>query len=340
MKDILVVDDNIASLKQIASFLAGSYGYSLVSSGREAISVCAQSLPDLILLDVKMPDMDGFETLAALRKNPVLSDVPVIFLSSSRDNAVEVKSFRAGAMDFIKKPVERSILLHRLELHLNISAYQSALADSVKAMADNLASSIAELIECRDEETGGHVVRTSRYVEMLGKELMEKELFLNELSGPALEMMVRAAPLHDIGKIAISDRILLKADRLDDEEFAVMKKHASIGAEILENMYARTPSQTYLRYAVMIAESHHEQWSGKGYPRGTAGEEIPLCARIMAVADVYDALVSNRIYRRGMNAVEAFHIVMEGRGTQFDPRVVDAFRVCCLKFPGIDGQAG
>jgi putative two-component system response regulator len=172
-------------------------------------------------------------------------------------------------------------------------------------------------------------------VELLGRELMARGLFVDELSGNALAMMVRGAPLHDIGKIAISDRILLKPALLDDAEFAAMKRHAAIGAEILEGMYARTPSQTYLRYAVMIAESHHEKYDGKGYPRGLSGDDIPLCGRIMAVADVYDALVDDRVYRRGMSHAEAFRIIMDARGTQFDPRVADSFEACHLQFPNV-----
>jgi putative two-component system response regulator len=332
MKEILVVDDNAICLMQIASFLDGSYGYFLAKSGADAISICARECPDLVLLDVEMPEMDGFETIGKLKGNPALSHIPVIFLTGGQDNATEARGLKSGARDFIKKPIEKSILLHRLNLHLNLSAYQRSLEDSVKAMADSLALSISELIECRDENTGGHVARTSRYVELLGRELVAGGSFLDELSGNALSMIVRGAPLHDIGKIAVSDRILLKPALLDDAEFAVMKGHAAIGAEILEDMYARTPSQTYLRYAVMIAASHHEKYNGMGYPRGLSGDDIPLCGRIMAVADVYDALVDDRVYRKGMSHVEAFRIIMDGRGTQFDPRIVDSFEACHNKF--------
>jgi putative two-component system response regulator len=332
MKEILVVDDSVVSLRQIAAFLAGSYSYFLVKSGMEAISICARECPDLILLDVEMPEMDGFETIRKLKDNPASSRIPVIFLTGNRDNATEARGLKSGARDFIKKPVEKSILLHRLDLHLNLSSYQKSLEDSVRAMADSLAQSIPELIECRDENTGSHVIRTSKYVEILGCELMARGLFTGELSGNSLDMMVRGAPLHDIGKIAISDRILLKPAQLNDEEFAAMKRHSAIGAEILEDMYVRTPSQTYLRYAAMIAASHHEKYNGRGYPQGLSGDGIPLCGRIMAVADVYDALVDDRVYRKGMSHEEAFRIIMDGRGSQFDPYVIDSFEACHLKF--------
>ncbi|MDR3231072.1 MAG: response regulator [Synergistaceae bacterium] len=330
--EILIVDDNIASLKQIGASLAGSYEYSLATSGAQALASCLGNPPDLILLDVEMPEMDGFETIARLKKSPALSHIPVIFLTGVRNVAAEVEGFGSGAVDFIKKPVLRDALLHRIRLHLDIASCRSYLTDSVREISSCLTASFAELIECRDEGTGEHVQRTSRYVELLGRELLSRGLFANELSGPALDLMVSAAPLHDIGKISVSDRILLKAGRLDDEEFAEMKLHAPIGAEILERMCERTPTQTYLRYAVMIAASHHERYDGKGYPNGLAGGNIPLCGRIMAVADVYDALVDDRVYRRGMSHAEAFRIITDGTGTQFDPRVVEAFESCHLKF--------
>jgi putative two-component system response regulator len=237
----------------------------------------------------------------------------------------EVRGLESGARDFITKPVEKGILLHRIELHLRFSSYQVHLENTVAKMSDSVALAFAELIECRDENTGEHVARTSKYVGMIGRRLIEMGLFVEELTPTDLQMMVRAAPFHDIGKIAISDRILLKPDRLDDEEFTLMKQHTVIGEEILKNMMARTPTQQYLHYARMIAASHHERFDGKGYPRGLSGDEIPLCGRIMAVADVYDALVDDRVYRKGMKHIEAYRIIIDGKNKSFDGRVVDAF---------------
>jgi putative two-component system response regulator len=249
--------------------------------------------------------------------------------------AAEVQGLKSGARDFITKPVEKSILLHRISLHLRFSSYQLQLAETVAEMENSLTTSFAELIECRDENTGEHVVRTSRYVGLLARELILSHIFGGALLEDDLDMMVRAAPLHDIGKIAISDRYLLKPDRLDDEEFAIMKKHAAIGAEILDNMYSRMPTQTYLKYASMIAASHHERFDGKGYPYHLSGESIPLCGRIMAVADVYDALVCDRVYRKGFNHLQAYSIIIDGKGTQFDPRIVDAFDACHRRFSSL-----
>ncbi|MDR1319782.1 MAG: response regulator [Treponema sp.] len=322
---ILVVDDNLSSLKQIGAQLGESYEVSLAKSGALALQICVQEKPDLILLDVEMPGMDGFETLKRLRLNRYLGSIPVIFLTGNHDTGTEVRGLQSGARDFITKPVEKSILLHRIELHLRFSAYQSQLENTVAKMSDSVALAFAELIECRDENTGEHVARTSKYVGMLGRRLMDQGLFSDELNPIDLDMMVRAAPFHDIGKIAVSDRILLKPDRLDDEEFTIMKRHTVIGEEILKNMLARTPTQQYLHYARMIAASHHERYDGKGYPRGLEGDAIPLCGRIMAVADVYDALVDDRVYRRGMSHGEACRIISAGRGTSFDARIIDVF---------------
>jgi putative two-component system response regulator len=267
-----------------------------------------------------------------LKMVPYLMNLPVIFMTGNRDVETEIKGLEAGARDFITKPIKQGIFKHRIELHLRHASYQAQLEDKVKALSDSVSLSFAELIECRDENTGGHVARTSKYVGMLGRKLIEMGVFENELTEADLGMIVRAAPLHDIGKIAISDRILLKPDRLNDEEFRIMKKHSSIGADMLKNMHARTPTQLYLQYARLIAESHHERYDGKGYPYSLKGDEIPLCGRIMAVADVYDALVGNRVYRKGIGHTEACCIILSERGTQFDPNVVDAFESICWRF--------
>ncbi|MDR3152705.1 MAG: response regulator [Deltaproteobacteria bacterium] len=334
-KEILVVDDNEAVLRQIATFLAGTYDYSLVRSGPAAVGYCSRERPDLVLLDIEMPGMDGFETLRLLKLNPDFQKVPVIFLTSKHDRETEVRCLKCGARDFIRKPAEKSILLHRVDLHIAISSYQAQLSDSVALMSNILGVAVAELIECRDEKTGGHVIRTSRYVEYLARDLLANGRYEYELNEDSLEMMVRAAPLHDIGKISISDKILLKPGRLTDEEFGIMKGHAAIGASILKHMHARTPTQDYLKFASMIAASHHERFDGKGYPYGLRKEQIPLCGRIMAVADVYDAIAEDRVYRPALTHEEACRIILSGEGTQFDPGVLDAFSRCHGEFEAL-----
>jgi putative two-component system response regulator len=228
-------------------------------------------------------------------------------------------------MDFITRPVNREILLHRLELHLQFAAYQSSLENTVKELENSIVTSFAELVECKDDNAGTHVLRTGKYVEILGRKLLETGTFGEELSGGNLDMIVRAAPFHDIGKVGVSDTLLLKEGTLSAEEYGEVKKHTLIGARFLQSIYVRTPEQRYLHFAKLIAESHHEKYDGTGYPRGLAGDRIPLCARIMAVANVYDGCITDRVYRKALSHEEACRIILDGKGTWFDPRVVEAF---------------
>ncbi|MDR1379695.1 MAG: response regulator [Synergistaceae bacterium] len=326
MKQILVVDDNLSNLKQINMQLCDSYKVTLAKSGAQALQICSSEMPDLILLDIQMPEMDGFQTIEKIKENIIMCNIPVIFLTANHDTTTEINALKSGAVDFVTKPIEKSILLHRIKLHLQIAGYSRDLENTVKTLEDGLVMSFSDLIEWRDGNTGGHVVRTSRYVELLGRELQKRGVFADELTDKALEMIVRATPLHDVGKIGVSDVILLKPTMLNDEEFMLMKQHTKIGADILRNMYQRTPTQHYLQYAIMIAESHHERYDGTGYPQGLKGEEIPLCARIMSVADVYDALVDTRIYKKAMTHEDACRIIYASMGMQFDPWVVEAFQ--------------
>ncbi|MDR3322205.1 MAG: response regulator [Synergistaceae bacterium] len=325
MKQILIVDDNIASLTQIGKHLDGIYDVILVKSGHQALRFCESGRPDLILIDVEMPEMDGFETLEMLKKIPDVAQAPVIFITGNIDEETEIKALESGAIDFITKPVEGSILLHRLELHLQLYSYQTNLENMSRELENSVVECFADLIECKDENTGGHVLRTSRYVEIIGRALLDRGLFSKDLTETDLEMMVRAAPFHDIGKIGVSDVILLKPGPLTEDEYALAKEHTRIGGRILLNIYRRTPSQHYLKVAALMAEGHHERYDGHGYPCGLAGCDIPLCCRIMAVANVYDACITDRIYRRGMTHEEAHEIITKGAGTAFDPLVVKAF---------------
>jgi putative two-component system response regulator len=326
MKQILIIDDSMISLKEIHLQLIDDYHVILAKSGMQGLQIAINERPDLILLDVEMPDMNGFDTMTRIKADPVACRIPVIFLTASDDVGTEVKALNSGAMEFIVKPVEKSILLHRIELHLRYSEYQQYLENTVKDLEDSIIKSFSDIIERRDENTGGHIIRTSQFVNLIGKELIRKKTFQGELTADYLDMMTRAAPLHDVGKIGISDIILLKPGMLDDEEFAIMKKHTTIGADILRDMYNRTPTQHYLKTAIQIAEGHHERFDGKGYPFGKKGCEIPLCARIMAVADVYDALINTRSYKAPMGHDDASRIIYSGLGSQFDPAVIEAFQ--------------
>jgi putative two-component system response regulator len=335
MDQILVVDDNLANLKNIQLQLADNYQVLLAKSGTQALQICVQRIPDLILLDVDMPEMDGFETLNLIKSSAIISRIPVIFLTANHDAATEARALESGVVDFIAKPVEKNILLHRLELHLNLSRYRQNLEETVRELEDSIVLSFSEMIESRDKGTGDHVQRTRIYVTLLGQELIHQGCYVDELNEKEMSLIARASLLHDVGKISISDTILLKPARLDDAEFAIMKTHTTIGAKILETMYERTPTQSYLKYAKLIAESHHEKVDGSGYPRGLRGDEIPLCSRIMAVADVYDAVVADRVYRKAMTTHEAYSLIVAGKGSHFDPRVIDAFTVVHKDMEGV-----
>jgi putative two-component system response regulator len=325
-KQIMVVDDNLANLKNLQLQLSDVFQVILAKSGMQAIQICQVNQPDLILLDIDMPGIDGFETLHRFKKNPALSSIPVIFLTANHDSVMEARGLEAGAVDFVTKPFDKTILMHRIELHLRLSEYQHNLEHTVHELEDSIVLSFSEMIENRDKETGGHVLRTGTYMEMLCRWLCEAGRVKGKISEQEIPLIARAALLHDVGKIGVSDTILLKPDRLDDREFALMKKHTTIGAEILRVMYERTPTQHYLEYARIIAEGHHEKYDGSGYPFGIKGDEIPLYSRIMALADVYDALVADRVYRKAMSHDDAYQIIVSGKGTHFDPDVVDAFQ--------------
>jgi putative two-component system response regulator len=336
MKKVLIVDDNIASLKQIGAQLSGNYRVTLSKSGPQALRICDQINPDLILLDVEMPDMDGFELNAALKRGRASSRIPVIFLTASYDVETEIRGLESGAVDYITKPAEKNILLHRIELHLKLNDYQTDLERTIKELEDSIVLSFADLVECKNDNTGGHLLRTSKYVETLGRELLKRGLFPGDVTDETVTLMTRAAPFHDIGKIGISDVILLKPGPLREDEFNEVKRHTVIGANVLLDIYRRTPTQRYLRYAALAAEGHHERYDGKGYPYGLKGEEIPVVARVMAVANVYDVCLSERVYKRALTRAEAFDAVMKGRGTAFDPAIVDCFAEAYPNFPEMD----
>jgi putative two-component system response regulator len=335
-KRILIVDDNIATLKQIGALLTPGYEVSLAKSGEMALQICRQERPDLILLDIEMPEMDGFETIRLIKADPALNPIPVIFLTGNRDAAAEIRALQSGAMDFITKPANKNILLHRLELHLQFAAYQRSLENTVTELENSIVTSFAELVECKDDNAGVYALKTSNYAKLLGRELLAAGTFRGELTEADLDMIVRAAPFYDVGKVGISDIILLKPGPLNPGEFEEMKKHTLIGAQFLDTIYARTPAQHYLKFAKQIAEGHHEHFDGSGYPHGRAGDSIPPCARIMAVVNVYLACIHDRSFRAAMNPEAAFRIILDGKGTLFDPRIVDVFAAARDKFTALD----
>lgn len=337
---VLVVDDTPANLSLLSSLLRENYRIKVANSGARALTLAAESPPDLVLLDIMMPEMDGYEVCRRLKAVEATHRVPVIFLTAKTETEDEELGFSVGAVDFIHKPISPPIVAARVRTHLEIKAWQDFLHNQnawlqreverrlsdINHLQDASIYVMVSLAEFRDECTGNHIRRTQAYVRRLAQQLASSPKFADQLGAPRIELIAKSAPLHDIGKIAIPDHILLKPGKLDAEEFAVMKTHARRGYEMLrqagEHMGAHGE---FLTLAMDIAGGHHEKWDGSGYPDGLAGEAIPLGARIMAVADVFDALLASRPYKAAMAREQAVGIVFQGRGTHFDPDVVDAF---------------
>jgi len=351
---ILVVDDQPENLTVIGELLRPFYRIRVANSGAAALRVAAtEPRPDLILLDVMMPDMDGYKVLYRLKENPVTAGVPVIFVTALGAEKDEERGFKLGAVDYITKPIKPIVLLARVRSQLGLKRVRDWLTDQnafleteiIRRMHDNLLAqdaslcALAGLAETRDADTGNHILRTQTYVDILGKQLQQSHVrYAQELSNARLAMIVNAAPLHDIGKIGIPDHILLKPGKHTEEEFEIMKTHARLGGEALEKAIQRAlkhnglsqheanlPALAFLDAAREIAACHHEKWDGSGYPDQLAGESIPLSARLMALADVFDALVSVRVYKPAMPFAQARDIIIAGRGRHFDPDVADAF---------------
>ncbi|MDR1069186.1 MAG: response regulator [Gracilibacteraceae bacterium] len=338
MKKILAVDDNIANLKQISAVLSNEFDVMLADSGAMALRLAGAEQPDLVLLDVQMPEMDGLETLTRLKKDAVLRHIPVIFLTGLNDAETEVRALALGAMDFVAKPFDPEILRHRIRLQLQYAEYQLSLEKTVRDLEYNIVVSFAELIECKDENVGGHIMRTGQYVGLLARRLLADGCYGARLTERNAEMMIHAAPFHDIGKIGVSDVLLLKPGELTDDEFRAVMRHTTIGARVIDTIYRRTPTMDFLPMARQMAESHHEKWNGAGYPAGLRGEEIPLCCRILAVANVYDSCVTSRKHRPAMSHAEVCALIAAGGGVDFDPRVVAAFQAVADQFEKIDKQ--
>jgi putative two-component system response regulator len=337
MKSVLAVDDNLSILSQISVALSGKYKTLLAKDGPTAVKIARSERPRIVLLDIEMHGMDGFETLAALKELPEISRVPVIFLTATHDAATEVRALQSGAVDFITKPVHKSILLHRITMHLQLSDYESDLERKQRELEENIALSFAELIECKEDNVGRHVLRTCKYVELLGAAMLEEGVYGEDLTEDDLPLMARATAFHDIGKIGVSDALLQKTDKLTPEEYEHVKLHTLTGGRVLRSIRTRVPLQAdMLHYACLIAEGHHECYDGTGYPQGLSGRDIPLCCRIAAIANVYDSCLSEKIYRPAMTPEEARGVILAGRGLKFDPILVDIFDRCFEKFSSCD----
>ena len=325
MSSILIVDDNLVNLKQIYAYLSQKHEVSLAKSGKLALQICEKEQPDLIILDVEMPEMDGFATIAHFKENPNLNHIPIIFMTGNNDAETEVKCLESGAVDFISKPVDSEILHYRIELHLQFSKYQSYLKYTIQELEDNIGISFAELLDLKDNYSANQVMRIISSTELLANKLLEEGAFKNELTVEYIETLKRAVPFHNIGKIGISDIIILKRGTLSEIEREEVRRHTTIGCRIIKKIYERTPSQRYLEMAMLIAEGHHERYDGTGYPNGLKGDDIPLCSRITALVNVYNSTVTTKVYRKALTHEEACKIIIDGRGTEFDPVIADVF---------------
>ena len=342
---VLIVDDNPANLQVLQSILEGQ-GCRLLTArdGAGALSVAAKEKPDVILLDIMMPEMDGFDVCGRLKADPTTSEIPVIVLYAPEKTEDKVNGLAMGAVDFITKPFQPEEVIARVTIHLTLRYLQRQLKianTELKELTDNLDKKVeersqqllrsrdsiifamAKMTEARDDDTGKHLERICRYVEILAMELAKTDASITD---SWIRTVVKTAALHDIGKVGIPDGILLKKGQLTPEEREIMETHPAIGGDTLlelrEEMGGGGP---FLSRAIEVTLGHHEKWDGSGYPFGIKGEAIPLSARLVAVADVYDALVSHRIYKSGLSHEDACRLIQEGAGTHFDPRVVNAF---------------
>jgi putative two-component system response regulator len=359
---VLVVDDMPDNLRLMSDLLKDVYNVKVSRSGETAIDIVNSNIqPDLILLDIMMPEMDGYEVCSHLKSNPKTEKIPVIFLSSKNEVSDERKGFELGAVDYITKP----IVLSRIKTHLEMKKLHDMLRDEnniMKKMQDFLRDqnnfleseiksrtleiiaiqdvtihAMASLAETRDSDTGNHIRRTQFYVKVLAEKIRNHYRFSSFLNDDkVIEMLFKSAPLHDIGKVGIPDKILLKPGKFEPYEFEIMKTHTTLGRDaILQAERELGIEVPFLKYAKEIAYYHQEKWDGSGYPEGLAGDSIPISARLMSLADVYDALISRRVYKDGMSHEKAVKIIADGKGTHFDPDIVEAFLVLQDEFKTI-----
>jgi len=328
------------------------YKVKIANNGERALKVAMTGTPpDIILLDIMMPVMDGYEACRQLKANPETRDIPVVFLTAKAEVEDEMKGFELGAVDYITKPISPPIVLARVHTHLQLKRVRDYLKDQnefleaevqkrtreVVAVQEVTILAMASLAETRDNDTGNHIRRTQFYVKALAEKLRNHERFRHLLDNDqTIDLLFKSAPLHDIGKVGIPDHILLKPGRFTEPEFEIMKTHTTLGRDAILAAERRLGLELpFLAYAKEIAYTHQEKWDGSGYPEGLSGDDIPISGRLMAVADVYDALICRRVYKEGMPHEKAVEIIREGSGSHFDSDIVDAFTEIADEFTQI-----
>jgi len=338
---ILVIDDTPDNLSLMSALLKDSYKVKVANHGDKGLKIAtSENPPDLILLDVMMPDIDGYQVCRQLKANAATRDIPVIFLTAKSEEDEEQKGLELGAVDYITKPINPAIVLARIKTQLQLKAAADFLKDKaaylegevakrtqeVSAIQDVTILAMASLAETRDSDTGNHIRRTQYYVKALAEKLRPNPRFTAFLTDQNINTLFKSAPLHDIGKVGIPDCILLKPGRFEPHEMEIMKTHTTLGRDAIQQAENALGIEVeFLTVAKEIAFCHQEKWNGSGYPSGLSGDDIPISARLMAVADVYDALVSRRVYKEGMPHEKAVQIIIDGKGSHFDPDMVDAF---------------
>lgn len=366
-KTLLVVDDTKENLLVIAGLIGNEYRVRVANTGEKALKAAnSEPVPDLILLDVMMPEMDGYTVLKHLQSTEATRHIPVIFVTAMDGDDDEEYGLQLGAVDYITKPIKPAILQARIKTHLELKEVRDTLKNQNNQLEEEVRrrtleldlikdislQALAGLAEKRDNETGNHLHRTRAYIEALMKHIVQKPAFAAILPASQQRLICKAAPLHDIGKVGIPDAILLKPGKLTPEEFEIMKQHSQIGADALTAAIERVlsgketkidtdgaaPALAFLEIAHQIALSHHEKWDGSGYPQKLSGHEIPLPGRLMAIADVFDALCCKRHYKEPFPREKIIQIFHEGRGTHFDPDLVDAFFELVDRFFEISAQ--
>jgi len=356
---IIIVDDVKANLTMGRDLLKDTFEVYPVPSAQRLFELLQNVSPELILLDIEMPEMNGYEAIKRLKADNRYEHIPVIFLTSKDDETSEIEGFDLGAADYVTKPFSGALLIKRINNQLLIVQQKKRLLENQAVLqdyADNLVikvrdkttevvdlqnavlSTVADLVESRDKVTGGHISRTQQYLGILLEEMLQEEIYFDEVNPWDKEFFLSSAQLHDVGKIAISDAILNKPGKLDAEEFETMKTHVKVGVGVIRHMMSKTKEHAFLEHALLIAAAHHEKWDGTGYPEKLRGASIPLEGRLMAIVDVYDALVSERPYKKPFSHEEACGIIEQGAGSHFDPALVEVFKACECQFAQVAAE--
>lgn len=344
---IMLVDDNLANLMVGKEVLSAAYSVITVPSASKMFDLLERYTPKLILLDVDMPEMDGYEAIKILKNNPEMKNIPVIFLTSMNDPNSELHGLNLGAIDYIIKPFSAPLLKKRIELHILVEVQKKALQEyngnlqkmvtsktqTILRLQNKVLQAMAELVEGRDTTTGNHIERTQYCLGVLLSSMFATGIYQEEASEWDIGLVLQSSLLHDVGKISIHDSILKKPGKLTKEEFDEMKNHVIYGVNFIEKLEENEEDNLFLRYAKIFIKYHHEKWNGSGYPYNLAGTDIPLLGRLMAIVDVYEALTSERCYKPALDHQTAVDVILRGKGTDFDPILIDLFKQCEEQLP-------